>query len=236
MFEGKREDSRKGRQPMVEFRPAVLPRRLFSIGLLVVLSFGVALGLNGVLEIFHEYGHYIVARIFASSRVVFITQPDTVPPFLWFSGYATFIGNLGWALGPFYYAPALTTILPWLIAGLVARRKPSIPLIGARNALFVAWLLLTFRTLFPSPNSSSVGPSDGALLLGKAGLDFAMSNPVALFVASYPGWVIFRLGWWTVAVYLTSRVFFRKAQLSFIILFSILSFLTFAAIALFLPV
>jgi hypothetical protein len=187
------------------------------------------------MEVFHEYGHYIVARIFATSSLVFITQPDTVPPFLWFSGYTTFIGDLGSALAPFYYAPALTTIIPWMIAGLIALRKPSIPLKGTRNALFIVWVLLTFRTLFPSPNSSAVGPSDGALLLGQAGINFANSNPLALFVASYPGWVIFRLGWWMAAVYLASRVFFKKAQLSFIILFSIVSFLALTWIAIFLP-
>jgi len=51
-----------------------------------------------------------------------------------------------------------------------------------------------------------------------------VTNPIALLFASYPGWIVFRLAWWVTALYVTARIFFAKAQLSFILIFSLASF------------
>ena len=91
------------------------------------------------------------------------------------------------------------------------------------NGFFSAWILEALFTLLPSFNSSA-GPSDGAFALARAGIEFAMTNPIVHFLASYPGWIVFRLAWWITAVYVASRIFFAKAQLSFILIFSLASF------------
>ena len=197
----------------------------FSLFSLLLLSLLVAVCLNGLIGILHELGHYVVASLWGPATFKVMTQTDPFPPILWVTGSVSFMGkppSSGVSL--LYLAPALTTLLPALCVGWLARRKAgSAPLIGLRNGLLYAWMLEVLLTLIPTINSAA-GPSDGALVLGRAGIEFALTNPVALFIASYPGWVAFRLAWWITAVYVTSRFFFKQAQLSFILLFSLASF------------
>jgi hypothetical protein len=199
----------------------------FSLFSLLLLSLLVDICLIGLIGILHEFSHYVVASALAPAKFTVMTQTDPFPPILWVTGRASvsFTGKPSsvW-LTLFYLAPAVVTLLPALCAGWLARGKAaSAPMIGLRNGLVCAWMLEALFTLFPTFNSS-VGPSDGALALGKAGIEFALTNPLAIFIASYPAWAVFRFAWWITAVYVTSRFFFKQAQLSFILIFSLASF------------
>jgi len=201
-----------------------MSRATFSLLLLLLLSFMVALGLNSLIAILHELGHYVTARLVASATLTVITQTDTFPPIVWVTGRVTYVGELGSARALFFLAPAFTTLPPAILAAWWARRGTSSQdRIALRNGFFFAWILEALFTLLPSFNSSA-GASDGAFILGRAGIEFAMTNPIGLFLASYPGWIVFRLSWWITAVYIASRIFFAKAQLSLILIFSLASF------------
>jgi hypothetical protein len=202
----------------------------FSLLLLLLLSLLVGVLLNGFIGILHEFGHYLVASVWGPATLNVMTQTDVFPPILWVTGRVSFSGRPSSGLSLFYLAPALVTLLPALYVGWLTRQKAaSAHLIGLRNGLVCAWMLIALLTLIPTFNSS-VGPSDGAMALGAAGIEFAMTNPIALFISSYPGWVAFRLAWWITTVYVTSRFFFKQAQLSFILLFSLVSFVAIALV------
>jgi hypothetical protein len=194
-----------------------------SVLLLFLLSFAVAIGLNSLTLILHELGHYAIAAIIASARLTLFPQMDAFPPILWVTGRVDYMGELGSALVPFYVAPIFSTLPPAILAGWQARRTHTVRAMALRNAFVSGWFILGLYTLFPSFNSSA-GPSDGAMALGQIGIQFASTNPLSLLFASYAGWVVFRFGWWVTAVYLASRTFFKSAQLSFILIFSVVTF------------
>jgi len=195
----------------------------FSLSALLLLSFIVDVGLNSLIAIMHELGHYLVGILAGSAKLTLVVQTDTFPPIFWVTGRVTHSGDLGPARAVFYLAPALTTLPPAMIAAWLSRRSTySTELTALRNGLLSAWFLMALFTLFPSLNPST--GSDGAMILGMAGLVFGLNNPVSILFASYQGWAVFRLAWWITAVYVTARIFFARAQLSFVLLFSLVSF------------